>query len=221
MEKSRFIKEVSGQMTFLLNEDQLEAVDQIYNFLFTGGQRSAFILRGYAGTGKTTLMGALIRWFHSVKRKTVLMAPTGRSAKVLASHSGYSASTIHRKIYAFKQDEFGKFSMQLNHNKAEKTMFIVDEASMIGDGGVEDGSRGRSLLDDLLEFVYSGERCRLILIGDDAQLPPVGMELSPALDKKRLSSLLRGPVFQTVIDLKKCDSNSTKHQRKKLQGTKN
>jgi exodeoxyribonuclease V len=199
MEKSRFIKEVSGQMTFLLNEDQLEAVDQIYNFLFTGGQRSAFILRGYAGTGKTTLMGALIRWFHSVKRKTVLMAPTGRSAKVLASHSGYSASTIHRKIYAFKQDEFGKFSMQLNHNKAEKTMFIVDEASMIGDGGVEDGSRGRSLLDDLLEFVYSGERCRLILIGDDAQLPPVGMELSPALDKKRLSSLLRGPVFQTVL----------------------
>lgn len=172
---------------------------QLYDFLFEGGPRSVFMLRGYAGTGKTTLMGCLIRWLHSVNRKTVLMAPTGRSAKVLSAHSGYPASTIHRRIYTVKQNEVGRMSMQLVNNTSKRTIFIVDEASMIGDGSGEEGYYKRSLLEDLLEYVYSGERCRLILIGDDAQLPPVGMELSPALDKKRLAVMMRGPVYESVL----------------------
>ncbi|MEZ4721250.1 MAG: AAA family ATPase [Flavobacteriales bacterium] len=199
LSKEAFISEVSAKVKHRLNDDQNEAVASVYDFLFQGGGRSLFILRGYAGTGKTTLMGALIRWFHSVNRKTVLLAPTGRSAKVLSAHSGYPASTIHRRIYSFKQDDFGRMSMQLAQNKSEKTMFIVDEASMIGDGSGEDGIRGRSLLEDLLEYVYSGERCRLILIGDDAQLPPVGMDLSPALNKKRMAVLLKGAVYEATL----------------------
>ena len=144
-------------------------------------------------------MGCLIRWLHSVNRKTVLLAPTGRSAKVLSAHSGYGASTIHRRIYAVKSDDFGKFSMQLIANKSERTIFIVDEASMIGDASQQEGANGRSLISDLVEYVYSGERCRLILIGDEAQLPPVGMELSPALDKKAMAGIVGGPVFQNTL----------------------
>ncbi|HAW20667.1 MAG TPA: ATP-dependent endonuclease, partial [Flavobacteriales bacterium] len=199
LEENQFINEISAQTDIPLNKDQLDALSGIYQFLFTGGARSAFILKGYAGTGKTTLMGCLIRWLHSVNRKTVLLAPTGRSAKVLSAHSGYGASTIHRRIYAVKSDDFGKFSMQLIANKSERTIFIVDEASMIGDASQQEGANGRSLISDLVEYVYSGERCRLILIGDEAQLPPVGMELSPALDKKAMAGIVGGPVFQNTL----------------------
>lgn len=200
MQETDFINEVSEKVNLPLKQDQLDALSAVYKFLFTGGAQSVFILRGYAGTGKTTLMGALIRWFHAINRKTVLLAPTGRAAKVLAQHSGYFASTIHRRIYAVKQDDFGRMSMQLVRNQAEKTIFIVDEASMIGEATVsEDGFVGRSLLEDLLEYVYSGERCRLILIGDNAQLPPVGMDLSPALDKKKLQQITGAPVFEYTL----------------------
>lgn len=200
MQQIDFINEVSEKVSLTLKQDQNEALGAVYNFLYSGGSRSVFILRGYAGTGKTTLMGAIIRWFHSKNRKTVLLAPTGRAAKILAQHSGYFASTIHRKIYAVKQNEFGRMSMQLLRNQAEKTIFIVDEASMIGEASLsEDGFVGRSLLEDLLEYVYSGERCRLILIGDDAQLPPVGMDLSPALDRKKISSMTGAPVFEYTL----------------------
>jgi len=207
--ESEFISEVSEHMPFPPKEDQREALSELYRFLFEGGPRSAFILKGYAGTGKTTLMGALIRWLHNVNRKTVLLAPTGRSAKVLASHSGFPASTIHRRIYAMKENDFGRPSIQLVQNKSEKTIFITDEASMIGEGTSDEGFGSRSLLEDLSEYVYSGERCRLILIGDDAQLPPVGMELSPALDKKRMASILHGPVYQsTLTDVVRQESTS-------------
>ncbi|GAB5538582.1 MAG: AAA family ATPase [Salibacteraceae bacterium] len=197
--ENQFIDEVSAKTEISLNKDQREALEAIYKFLFTGGTQSAFILRGYAGTGKTTLMGCLIRWFHSINRKTVLLAPTGRSAKVLASHSGFPASTIHRRIYAVKDDGAGRMSMQLVENRSERTLFLVDEASMIGDASQNDGGLGRSLIHDLVEYVYSGEKCRLILIGDEAQLPPVGMELSPALSAKDLTSILGGPVFESTL----------------------
>lgn len=199
LEKTGFYNEVSEKINVPLKPDQVEAVGRIYDFLFQGDPRSVFILRGYAGTGKTTLMGGLIRWFHGVNRKTVLLAPTGRAAKVLSSHSGYPASTIHRRIYAVKQTETGRMVMDLVENKSKRTIFIVDEASMIGDQGGEAGPGARSLLDDLIEYVYSGERCRLILIGDNAQLPPVGMDQSPALDKKRIASLARGGVFDATL----------------------
>ncbi|MEQ9188462.1 MAG: AAA family ATPase [Cryomorphaceae bacterium] len=198
-QESEFIGEVSENMAFLPKEDQQVALSELYRFLFEGGPKSAFILKGYAGTGKTTLMGALIRWLHSVNRKTVLLAPTGRSAKVLASHSGFPASTIHRRIYAMKENDFGRPSVQLVQNKSEKTIFIIDEASMIGERNADEGFGSRSLLEDVVTYTYSGERCRLILIGDDAQLPPVGMEVSPALDKKRMASIMHGPVYETTL----------------------
>jgi len=199
LEKTTFYREVSQRIGVPLKPDQIEAVERIHDFLFFGDPRSVFILKGYAGTGKTTLMGGLIRWFHSVNRKTVLLAPTGRSAKVLSAHSGFPASTIHRRIYTVKQSETGRLVMELVDNKAKRTIFIVDEASMIGDRDTEGGPGMRSLLEDLVEYVYSGERCRLILIGDDAQLPPVGMDQSPGLDKKKIASLARGAVFDATL----------------------
>lgn len=198
--ESSFIEEVTAQLNLALKNDQLLALRELYRFLFEGGPDSIFILRGYAGTGKTTLMGALIRWFHAVDRKTVLLAPTGRSAKVLASLSGFAASTIHRRIYSIKESEGGQMFMQLSRNTAEKTIFFVDEASMIGAFGGSDESSGNSLLEDLIAYVRSGERCRLIFIGDDAQLPPVGSDLSPALDAKSLASYSHGPVYSALLD---------------------
>lgn len=199
MLKEEFENAVIKELKLSPKVDQLSAIALMYDFLFEGGSQSGFILKGYAGTGKTTLVGALIRWLHTMKRKTVLMAPTGRSAKVLSQHSGYSASTIHRKIYSVKQNEQGRISMQLAVNTAKKTIFIVDEASMIGDNSTEEGLSSRSLLQDLIEFVYSGERCRLILIGDDAQLPPVGLDLSPALDPVAMAKIFHGPIFHTTL----------------------
>ena len=152
-DKTRFINEVSAQINMPFTKDQSLAIEQIYHFLFNGGPQSVFILKGYAGTGKTTLMGCLIRWFHSVDRKTVLLAPTGRSAKVLAAHSGYPASTIHRRIYSVKDDGSGRMSMELMANKSERTIFIVDEASMIGDASQSDGYFNRSLIHDLIAYV--------------------------------------------------------------------
>lgn len=197
--ESSFLEEVSAQLRVELKQDQLAALQEVYRFLFEGGPDSIFILRGYAGTGKTTLMGALIRWFHKVNRKTVLLAPTGRSAKVLSSLSGYPASTIHRRIYSMKESAFGRPTMELVRNTSEKTMFFVDEASMIGEQSLGDGFNARSLLEDLIAYVRSGERCRLIFIGDDAQLPPVGADLSPALDRKRLRTICHASVYAAQL----------------------
>ncbi len=199
MESESFLAEVSEKLQFPPTADQQKALEAIYRFLFHGGGRSVFMLKGYAGTGKTTLSGGLIRWLHSRQRKTVLMAPTGRSAKVLSAASGFPASTIHRKIYTIQQTPGGVPYMTLAPNKSEKTIFIVDEASMIGDGQDESGMTRRSLLEDLMEYVYSGERCRLMLIGDDAQLPPVGLDLSPALDPKKMKQMFQVPVFGHVL----------------------
>jgi len=197
--REEFVDEVAAYIEHPLKADQEKALQEVYTFLFNGGANSSFILRGYAGTGKTTLMGGLIRWFHSVNRKTVLLAPTGRSAKVLAEHSGFPASTIHRRIYAVKDDGFGRMAMQLGLNKSEKTIFIVDEASMIGEMNPSDGMYSRSLIEDLISYVQSGTRCRLIFVGDSAQLPPIGLEMSPALLKKRLASFTRASVFEAEL----------------------
>lgn len=142
------------------------------------------ILRGAAGTGKTTLAAAIVRAMMALHQKMVLMAPTGRAAKVFSLYAGQPAYTIHRRIYRQKSLE-GGFS--LNYNVAQDTLFIVDEASMVSLSGSESFG-GSGLLDDLLQFVYGGQRCRLLLIGDHAQLPPVGETESPALS----AACLRG-----------------------------
>ena len=147
-----------------------------------------FLLRGYAGTGKTTLVGALVKTLAELKQPVVLMAPTGRAAKVFSSYAGCPAYTIHKRIYRQKSITDDS-SFSLNVNLSKHTLFIVDEASMISNEGLSSSVFGTGrLLDDLIQYVYSGEGCRLMLMGDIAQLPPVGEEESPALSTQVLSS---------------------------------
>mgnify|MGYP002522864471 CR=1 FL=1 len=154
-------------------------------FLLSQKENPTYILRGYAGTGKTTLVKTLVRTLPYIGMRYVLMAPTGRAAKVLSSYTGQSASTIHRRIYQAMTFPDGSIRIARAENKFKNALFIVDEASMIGEQKEFGGS---SLLDDLLSYVFSGENCRLLLIGDTAQLPPVGSNESPALDCEYLKS---------------------------------
>lgn len=154
-------------------------------FLLSQKENPTYVLRGYAGTGKTTLVKALVKTLPSIGMKYVLMAPTGRAAKVLSSYTGQPASTIHRRIYQAKAFPDGSIHIARAENKSKNTLFIVDEASMIGEQREFGGS---SLLDDLLCYVFSGEQCRLLLIGDTAQLPPVESSESPALNCNYLKS---------------------------------
>lgn len=162
--------------------DQIDLVERMERFLFQNVERAGFIIRGYAGTGKTTAIAAMIKTFPSFQLKSVLLAPTGRAAKVLSNFSKKQAFTIHKKIYQSERGKDGETHFKLAANLHTNTIFIVDEASMISDGG----SYERSLLDDLIEYVFSGRNCRIVFIGDIAQLPPVGKSLSPALDPKFL-----------------------------------
>jgi len=168
--------------------EQTEALNRLSTYLLTGDDTDVFLLKGYAGTGKTSLISALIRYLQANQLDCVLMAPTGRAAKVLASYSGHPAFTIHKTIYRKATGENGAFS--LNWNRHRNAVFIVDEASMIANETGENAQFGSGhLLEDLLEFVFLGDHCRLILMGDTAQLPPVGQALSPALDPERLRVL--------------------------------
>ncbi len=164
--------------------DQVDLVERMERFLFQNAARAGFIIRGYAGTGKTTAIAAMIKTFPSFQLKSVLLAPTGRAAKVLSNFSKKPAFTIHKKIYQSERGKDGQTHFKLGANLHTNTIFIIDEASMISDGGAHE----QSLLDDLIEYVYTGKNCRLVFIGDIAQLPPVGKLLSPALDPKYLMS---------------------------------
>ena len=166
-------------------EGQATVMYHIAAFLLSQKENPTYILRGYAGTGKTTLVKALVRTLPVIGMKYVLLAPTGRAAKVLSNYTRQSASTIHRRIYQAQTYPDGSIRMARGENKSKDTLFIVDEASMIGE---QREFGGKSLLDDLLEYVFSGERCRLLLIGDTAQLPPVESNESPALDCDYLKS---------------------------------
>ena len=163
-------------------EDQARALDALSAFLASSQADAAFILRGYAGTGKTSLVAALVRTLDRLEQKCVLLAPTGRAAKVLASHAGHPAFTIHKRIYRQRAFSNDLSNFVLNDNLAAHTLFIVDEASMIPNEGLSGSAFGTGrLLDDLVHFVYSGQGCRLLLMGYQAQLPPVGEAESPAL----------------------------------------
>ena len=178
---SEFAADVAGHLPYEPNHQQTLLISALARFCSSATPSdSVFILNGYAGTGKTSLTGALVRSLRNAGREVVLLAPTGRAAKVFSSHAGYPASTIHRRIYRGGQggDLSGGFSI-LQRNNVTNGVFIVDEASMIGDGN---GSEGNvNLLEDLVEYVFTGDNCRLILLGDVAQLPPVGSTESPAM----------------------------------------
>lgn len=152
--------------------------------MFSDKPRCALIIKGYAGTGKTTTVSAMVKALEENGKRVVLLAPTGRAAKVLSNYSGMSASTIHKQIYFRKSDRSGHTWFELKENELENTVFFVDEASMIGTERfslVKDDIGTGDLLEDLVSHIYSGEGCRMVLIGDGAQLPPVGSDQSPAL----------------------------------------
>ena len=167
---------------------QSAALQKLAAFVLSKNSDTVFMLKGFAGTGKTTLIGTLVNSLWNTKQKAVLMAPTGRAAKVMANYSNTQAFTIHRKIYFPKKQGAGGVQFVMAPNKHRNTIFIVDEASMIPDAPVDSKLfENGALLDDLLMYVYSGHNCKLILIGDTAQLPPVHLDLSPALDSDRLA----------------------------------
>lgn len=173
--------------------DQSEVIKELAKFILTEpSNRSVtngeiFTLRGYAGTGKTSLIAALVKTMEQLERKCVLMAPTGRAAKVFSLYSDYPAYTIHKRIYRQKSmDDDSIFS--IGYNVLKNALFIVDEASMISNGVSTDTYGSGHLLDDLIQFVYSGEGCKMILLGDTAQLPPIGEIQSPALQPEVLYS---------------------------------
>ena len=179
--------------------EQAQALDVFTQFMTDRDDQVVMILRGSAGTGKTTLAGAIVKAMAALKQKLILLAPTGRAAKVFSLNAGHAAYTIHRRIY--RQKSAGDLSaFNLNDNLNRDTLFIVDEASMIANLGLGETAFGSGcLLDDLMQFVYNGQNCRLLLIGDRAQLPPVGEEESPALS----AHVLRGygmRVYETDLN---------------------
>ena len=174
---------------------------RLLNFIFSKEKNIAFLLTGYAGTGKTTLIGSLVKQLKFADHKAVLMAPTGRAAKVMSTYSRFSARTIHKQIYYPKPESGGKMQFQLKVNKYRKTIFIIDEASMIGDDRqnaklFENGS----LLHDVVQYVSSGDQCKLIFVGDPAQLPPVHLNISPALDEEELKQFHFDKIFSVKLD---------------------
>lgn len=178
-----FIEKIEANFPFSLTNDQKNAIIKIVDFIFNPNSEAIFLLKGYAGTGKSSLIGTLVKTMAQFEQKTVLLAPTGRAAKVFSLHSDESAYTIHKKIYRQKgmSDEGASFSLMENLYK--NTLFIVDEASMISNETNEGSLFGTGrLLDDLIEYVYSGENCKMLFLGDTAQLPPVKQNISPAMD---------------------------------------
>ena len=183
--------------------EQDKAMRLFAEFLTDREERTVFVLRGSAGTGKTTLAAAVVKALTALQQKLVLMAPTGRAAKVFSGYAGYAAYTILKRIY--RQKTAGDLSaFNLNVNMSTETLFMVDEASMVSNQGFSDMFGSGCLLDDLIQFVYGGRNCRLVLIGDKAQLPPVGEEESPAL----MSGVLRGYGLKVY----ECDLNEVLRQ---------
>lgn len=180
---------------------QDRALQGLAEFTVSADPDETFLLKGFAGTGKTTIVGCLTQQLWRAKKKYVLMAPTGRAAKVMASYSGKQAFTIHKKIYYPKKQKSGAMQFILAPNRHRDTIFVVDEASMIPDAPSDSKLfENGSLLDDLMFYVYSGHQCKLLLIGDTAQLPPVKLDLSPALDGNKLELNFNKNVSRIELD---------------------
>lgn len=165
---------------------QEDLIRELGHFLASEDTAEIMLVKGYAGTGKTTLVKSLVKTLSALKQKSVLLAPTGRAAKVLTAYSGHPAWTIHKKIYRQKSGSDGLGEFVLDRNLHKGTCFIVDEASMIGDRSPDAFFGSGDLLRDLIDYVEAGSQCRLVLVGDTAQLPPVGLAMSPALNRERL-----------------------------------
>lgn len=201
MTPSEFYSLVKQQFPFKPTLKQNIVLQQLSEFIFSKAKNELYLLKGYAGTGKTTIIGTIVSNLWKAKKSAVLMAPTGRAAKVIANYSGKEAFTIHKKIYFPKKEKGGGVKFILQPNKHKNTIFIVDEASMIPDTpGESKLFENGSLLDDLMQYVYSGHHCKLLLIGDTAQLPPVKLDLSPALNEHSLALNYNKEVTKMELD---------------------
>ena len=197
-----FIEKINENFAFDFTADQRSAVAKIVDFLYARSNNRVFLLKGYAGTGKSSLIGSLVKTMAHFNQKTVLLAPTGRAAKVFSAYADQPAFTVHKKIYRMDKFTEGPGVFSLAENKHKHTLFLVDEASMISNDSSEFSVFGSGrLLDDLMEYVYSGEGNRLLLIGDTAQLPPVQQEFSPALDEKTIESFFFETVTCTLTEI--------------------
>ena len=189
MDINEFAERIFLNLPYDPTDQQIELMAALARFCAVNGPSdSVFLLSGYAGTGKTSLTGALVRALREAEVPVVLLAPTGRAAKVFGRFAKYPASTIHRRIYRGTEGGLMHDMAEVADNPLTGAVFIVDEASMIGDGSGTDRPGQRSLLEDLIHYVYSGEGCRMILLGDTAQLPPVGCDESPAMRPDVLKS---------------------------------
>lgn len=196
-----FYKEVLKFFPYQPTQKQRELLNELTNFIFNDNKDLLFLLKGYAGTGKTTTVSTVVNNLWKTGKKSVLLAPTGRAAKVISGYSKKQAFTIHKKIYFPKKQGNGGVSFVMQPNKHTNTIFLVDEASMISDSRqnsklFENGS----LLDDLISYVYSGKNCKIVFIGDTAQLPPVKLTVSPALEADRLSFDFNKEVTEIELD---------------------
>ena len=198
---SAFYSLLKSKFPFVPTSKQDMVLMQLSQFIFDHSKNSIYLLKGYAGTGKTSIIGTIVSNLWQAKKSAILLAPTGRAAKVISNYSKKEAFTIHKKIYFPKKNKGGGVSFVMQPNKHRNTIFIVDEASMISDTPSDSKSfESNSLLDDLMQYVYSGHECKLLLIGDKAQLPPVKSDLSPALDENKLSLNYNKDVIGMELD---------------------
>ena len=192
-------RQIYAKISFDATVSQKKVVEKLSEHLTSPDYERIFILNGYAGTGKTTLISALVEVLDDMGIKSILLAPTGRAANVLTHYSGKTALTIHKRIYRQRTNASYESKFSLDFNKEKDAVFIIDEASMLSDSSGEGQIFGSgSLLEDLIKYVRSGERCRLILVGDNAQLPPVGADFSPALDESVMQQY--GEIEYTSMD---------------------
>jgi len=209
MIKNHFQSEILNYLDKTPTSNQKELAAKFAEFITESGADAIFLLKGYAGTGKTTMLSSLVKTLSKYKFRSVLLAPTGRAAKVLSGYAGINAYTIHKSIYRQQSASDGMGRFVLNKNLFKDTFFIVDEASMVPNA-ISDSSifgSGR-LLEDLIEYVYMGTNCRLILVGDTAQLPPVGLDISPALSKTELEFYDREVSEYELTEVVRQDLNS-------------
>jgi len=201
MLKNYITSKLIDNLAFQPTQSQEKLIDKLSTFIAKGDEHEIMMIKGYAGTGKTTLVNSLVHTLRELKQRAVLMAPTGRAAKVLYSYTGKTAWTIHKKIYKQKTGSDGLGTFVLDRNLYKDTYFIVDEASMIGSARYDSLFGTGDLLADLLHYVNNAQHCKLILIGDTAQLPPVGLDVSPALDVYELGARGYSVIEHTLTDI--------------------
>lgn len=197
---TQFFEQLTKSFPHEPTQSQLNALQLLSEYVFLNTNDSIFVLKGYAGTGKTTTISALVNSLWKINKQAVLIAPTGRAAKVMSNYAKKKAFTIHKKIYYPKKNKNGSIQFTLQPNKFSNTLFIVDEASMIPDDSRNVLFDTSSLLNDLIQFVDSGNNCKMILIGDEAQLPPVKLDVSPALDVNKLELNYQKEVQEALLD---------------------